>query len=443
MLNKTIRFITTDIWRIRLARAPRKKSLLLRPLRICILAVRGFDEDKCSLKASALTFYTLLSIVPVMAMFFGIAKGFGFERLFEEQLLLKFQGQEEVIQRIIAFANNLLANTRGGLIAGIGVVFLFWTVIKLLGNIEYAFNDIWGIKKGRSLGRKLSDYLSAMLVCPVLVITAGSVTVAITGQVSLIMQKLTILQAFGPLLYAGLKILPYLFMWVLFSFLYIFIPNSRVHIGAGIMGGIAAGTLYQVIQGLYISLQISVAQYNAVYGGFAALPLFLVWLQISWLIVLLGAEIAFACQNEHTYEFEPDCLHISHDFKQLLSLRVANLLVVNFQNCGQPQTADSIVRRLDIPVRLAHTLLDELVACGIISEIKVADEKSTAYQPACNVERLTIRQVVDTLERHGNNNVPVIQSAELEKISTALNAFRNQLSESTDNIYLKDISNSE
>ncbi|MBW2575073.1 MAG: YihY/virulence factor BrkB family protein, partial [Deltaproteobacteria bacterium] len=187
--SKIINFIKTDIWRIKIKSLPRKKSFFIKQLRILLLATRGFGQDKCSLQASALTFYSVLSIVPVVAMAFGIAKGFGFQKLFEKLLFEKFPGQEEVMMRVVDFARSLLENTKGGMIAGIGIVFLFWTVIKLLSNIERSFNDIWEIKKARTYGRKFGDYLSIILISPILVILSSSATVFITTQITLITEK--------------------------------------------------------------------------------------------------------------------------------------------------------------------------------------------------------------------------------------------------------------
>src|SRR5512135_3422862 len=177
MIRKIMRFLTNDLWRIRTRDLPRHRVMLVHPLRVVMRAWRGFDEDKCQLRASALTFYTLLSMVPVVAMAFGIAKGFGFENLLQKLILERLQGQEAVANQIIDFANKFLANARGGLIAGIGVAVLFWTVIQVLGNIESSFNDIWGVKQSRTLMRKLADYLSIMLICPVLLIVSSSATI--------------------------------------------------------------------------------------------------------------------------------------------------------------------------------------------------------------------------------------------------------------------------
>ena len=304
MFSRILHFIRVDIWRIRLRNLPPKKSFLIKQLRIVLLALRGFGDDKCLLRASALTFYSLLSIVPVLAMAFGIAKGFGLEtelvaRLSE--LPERFPGQEKVLNDVIESAKNLLENTKEGVIAGIGVAVLFWTIIKVLGNIEKSFNDIWGVKKARSIGRKLSDYLSMMLVCPILFVMSSSVTVFIAGQIRLVTEKIALLGAISPFIFAILRLFPYCVIWIMFSFLYIFMPNTKVNFRSGILAGIVAGTTYQVVQWVYITFQIGVTKYNAIYGSFAALPLFLVWLQLSWLIVLFGEEISFAYQNVDTY----------------------------------------------------------------------------------------------------------------------------------------------
>ena len=303
MVSKVIDFLKTDIWRIRLENYSRNKSFFLRQLRIIVLAVRGFAEDKCKFRASALTFYSLLSIVPVIAMMFGIAKGFGLEKRVETELLQKMQGpgQQEVAVKIITFANSLLENAKGGFIAGVGVAFLFWTIIKVLSNIENSFNDIWGVKKPRTLGRRFSDYLSVMLVCPFLMIMASSATVVISSQVRVIIQQSALLSAVAPLILFTLKLLPYCTIWITFTFIFIFMPNTKVRLRSGFLGGVVAGTIFQMVQWIYINFQIVTAKYSAIYGGFAALPLFLLWLQISWLVVLFGAELSFAHQNVETY----------------------------------------------------------------------------------------------------------------------------------------------
>ncbi|MDP2604813.1 MAG: YihY/virulence factor BrkB family protein [Deltaproteobacteria bacterium] len=308
-VSKSVQFLKTDIWRLRANKLPASKSFWINQLRIVLLAVRGFNEDKCQLRASALTFYSLLSIVPVVAMAFGIAKGFGLEKILEAQIIEGLEGQEDVAERIIGFARSLLENAKGGAIAGVGIAVLFWTVIKVLGNIEDSFNDIWGIKKARAFGRKLADYLSVMMICPFLLITASSIAVLLTTRITSIIENLSFLGYAGDVAIFTLRILPYAVIWVVFTFVYVFMPNTKVNFKAGLWAGIFAGTVYQVAQYAYIEFQVGVSKYGAIYGSFAALPLFLVWLQVSWLIVLFGAEVSFAHQNVETYEFEPDCLN--------------------------------------------------------------------------------------------------------------------------------------
>ncbi len=438
-ISRFIDFMKDDIWRIRLENLPRKKSFFIKQLRIFLLSTRGFAEDKCYLRASALTFFSLISIVPVVAMSFGIAKGFGFEKLLQKRLLEQFAGQGEIVMKIIDFAHSLLADTKGGLLAGVGVIVLFWAVIKVLGNIESSFNDIWGIKEARPLGRKFSDYLSVILLCPILMIMASSVTVFITTQVTLITEKVALLGIFSAVIFSVLKLLPYCLIWILFTFLYIFIPNTKVHFSSGILAGIIAGTIYQIVQWAYIIFQVGAAKYNAIYGSFAALPLFLIWLQLSWLIVLFGAELSFAHQNVDTCEFESDSLRISDYFKKLLSLQTCHLLVRNFAKGTGPLTATEISKRLDIPIRLVHQILYELVACGIISDRRTEEYKELTYQPARDINTLTIKFVVESLEDRGIDNIPVAQTAGLKVISEILQTFREEIKTSRINTLLKDI----
>ena len=434
-----IQFLQTDIWRIRASTLSGQRSFWIRQLRIVLLALRGFAEDKCQLRASALTFFSLLSIVPVVAMAFGIAKGFGFEKMLQEKIMTQLQGQEEVAAKVINFAQTLLANTQGGVIAGIGIVILFWTVIKVLGNIESSFNDIWGIKKGRSMGRKFSDYLSIMLICPFLLIMSSSVTVLITSQVTLIVEKLAFLGPLGALILTSLRILPYAAVWFMFTFVYVFMPNTKVNIRSGLMAGIIAGTIYQMVQWGYITFQIGASKYGAIYGSFAALPLFLIWLQISWLVVLLGAEISFAEQNVDTYEFESDSLKVSYSFKKLLALNITHVCVKLFHEGKTPPTAAKLSHELEIPIRLIRQVIFELVEAGVLAEVKLNGTQETAYHPARDLDGLTVQNVIDLLDRRGSDMIPIAQTETLQTFRKTLAQFHDTVAGLPANARLKDI----
>jgi len=439
MFARFVSFVKTDIWRMRLKDHSPGKSFLIRLVRIVVLALRGFDENKCMFRASALTYYTLLSIVPVIALMFGIAKGFGLQKQVETLLLAKMEGQQEVVTRIIDFANSLLANTSGGFIAGVGVAFLFWTIIRVLSNIERSFNDIWGVVKPRSFARKFGDYLSIILVCPILLAIAGSATVFVSSQIRLIVEKVPLLQNLGPLFWMLFKLLPYCTIWVAFTFIFIFMPNTRVKFKSALIGSIVAGTIFQLVQWIYINFQIGVARYGAIYGSFAALPLFLIWLQTSWLVVLFGAEVSFAHQNVETYEFEPDCLSVSRSFKTLLSLLVTQRLVHRFCDGEKPSDASGLSHELDIPVRLVRQILYELSESGVASEVRKGEDKELAYQPAIDLDKVTVKFVIDHLERRGTSDIPVAKSNELDKLSDSLRQFGQIIEKSPANVLLKSL----
>ena len=333
----------------------------------------------------------------------------------------------------------MLDETRGGLLAGIGVVLLFWLIIKLLGNIEESFNDIWGIKQARTYGRKLSDYLSVMLICPVLLILSGSITVFITTQIEQITQKIDLLGPISPLISLLVKSIPLCVIWLLFTFVYIFMPNTKVRFRAGLLGGIIAGLTYQIVQWGYITFQIGVSKYGAIYGSFAALPLFLIWLQISWLIVLFGAEISFAFQNVDTYEFEPDCLRVKPSFKRLLALQIAHACIKNFHNGDKPRSAEQISHDLEIPIRLVNQILFELVQCQVLSEARETSDSEALFLPAMNIDKLSINYVIQALDNLGTGDIPVAQSQELNKLSGCLAEFTETIGKSQANLLLKDI----
>jgi membrane protein len=434
-----IRFLKKDIWSLRPRDLSRGKFLLIRNLKIVLLAFKGFNEDKCGLRAKALTFYSMMSVVPVLALAFGISKGFGMQEMLEKEIIEKMKGQEEVLKFIIGFADKMLEQVKGGIIAGIGVLFLLYTVFKLLQNIEESFNDIWGVPHSRSFSRRLSDYLSVLFIGPILFILSSSTTVFIKTQITDITEKITLLGPVSPLILLSLNILPFFVIWLLFTFVYIYMPNTRVRYKSGVLGGIAAGTMYVLWQFIYLTLQIGVSRYGAIYGSFAVIPLFMIWLQVSWLIVLFGAEIAFAHQNVDTYEMEAMSENVSIALKMVLAIRIAGMCVQNFVKGESPLSGKQISDALELPVRLTNKLLSDLVECHVLSETKGKDEKLTYYQPARDVAGLTIHDVIMAIERLGDNSIIYADSEELEKIKRYYTDLDSITARSEANILLKDI----
>jgi membrane protein len=432
-------YLKTDMWRLRLEELPRWKAFFIRQLRVFVLAVRRYTEDRCMQRASSLTFYSLLSIVPVFAMIFGIAKGFGFDKLLEKQLYNEFSGQQAVLDRIINFSHSLLAQTQGGVIAGIGLIVLFWSVLKVLNNIEAAFNEIWEVHEGRRWSRKFSDYMSVMLISPILVVLSGSATVFIQTRVTAVTERLRVLDMIGPVIFLLLKFTPYILIWVLFSLIYLIMPNTKVSYKAAVPAGIIAGTLYQLAQWAYIGFQIGAARYSAIYGSFAALPLFLMWIQISWWIALFGAELSYSYQNIDSYEFDPEQLNISPGYRKLLTLYVFHRIVKHFLNGEPPLKSDEISNRLDMPTTVVKRILADLVESGLVSEIIVAGNEDVAYQPARDIHQLTISAVLETLEHSGSDKLPVAENSELRELENALHDLQLAMEKSEANRLLIDI----
>ncbi len=435
MSLKIKEFLEKGIWKIRLKGKPSGKTFFIRQLRILLIAIRGFAEDKVQLRASALTFYTLLSVVPVLAMIFGIAKGFGFDEHLKTMLQEKLSEHKEILVEIIKFADRTLKNVKGGFIAGTGLVVLIWSVMKVLGNIENAFNNIWQIKKSRGFSRKFSDYLSLVVVAPILVFVSSGFTV--TQDNTFIQGNLLVY--LGPLFKFLVWILSFTLIWFVFTLLYIILPNTKVNFKPAFAGGVIAGSMFQVLQWAYVNFQSLLSGYGAIYGSFAALPLFLMWMQFSWLIMLFGAEIAFAYQNVENYEHEADVLNISTHFKRILSLLIAHQIIKNFAN-GQPaMTSNEISHKLDIPVRLVREIIYELYEAKILSETITRNVKELAYQPAQDPRRLTIRYVMQCLDKRGIDSIPIDSSDELKSISGIINAFENELEKSPKNVLLRDL----
>ncbi len=434
-----VHFITVDIWRVPLEELPKRKSFLYKQLRILILAYRGFKEDRVQLRASALTYYTMLSIVPVLALIFGIARGFGIETLIQEELMKSFEGQREVLKWLLNFADKMLEMTSGGWIAGIGLLILFWSVIQVLGNIEGAFNQIWQIGKSRSYLRKLSDYFAILLFAPLLMILSGSFTVVITARLSEIAEGNSILGYIGPALITLMRLAPYVMMWLLFTLLYLVMPNTKVKFGAALLAGIVAGTLFQVIQWGYVTFQVGVSRYNAIYGSFAALPLFMIWVHLSWLIVLFGAELSFAYQNVRQYEFEADTETISLTLYRKVLLLVMTIIVKRFANGDPPMTYETLCEELKLPVRLVRRILNELLETGLLVETFTDDPRERGYLPAMDIHRITVYLVLSRWQDRGSHHIRIPDAEEYHAVERSLEEMEDAVRATAGNRLLLDL----
>lgn len=410
----------------------RFSAYIINFIRLFIISTREFIRDKCQEKASALTYYSLLSVVPVAAMAFGLAKGFGFDKTLQTQLETKLSGHEEAVKWITDFAMSYLNNTKGGMIAGVGFAMVLWSVMNVLGNIEASFNDIWKIKRPRSFIRKFSDYISIMLVAILFLVSSGSVIVLFSVKLS----ELPILSYLG---YFFANLIPYVLVWISFTMVFFIMPNARVKFQSALFGGIIAGTLFQLLQFGYIHFQVGVTRYNAIYGSFAALPLFLVWMQWSWLIVLYGAEISFAHQNAKSLIYETDSTRISFTYKRLVAVLIMHNVITSFKDGLPPMNSSQLSVVLKLPIRLVKTMLYDLVHCGLLSEINYDNSGSAYYQPAYDINTISIGRVLDILQNQGFSNLDVLSIEKSAKIKTLLDGFDAQIRVVENDVLLKDI----
>ncbi|MDR2036571.1 MAG: YihY/virulence factor BrkB family protein [Bacteroidales bacterium] len=438
IFNQVKHFITDEVWSVRLDDYPPGIARLLKYLRVILVSFRRFFEDKVQLRASGLTYYSLLALVPILAMGFGIAKGFGFDKDLEQRLIDNFKGQEEVLNWLISFVHSALDNVKGGVIAGVGMVVLFWSVMKVLGNIESSFNDIWQIKKHRSYVRKFTDYLSLMLVAPILIIAASSGTVYVATQISNISAQIELFNI-SPFLVFLMKLFPYVMVWLSFTLLYMIMPNTKVSFKSALIAGIVAGTAFQVVQWLYIDLQLFMSRNNAIYGSFAAIPLLLIWLQMSWLIVLLGAEISFANQNIDLYELENESLQISSYAHRAYNILLLQKIVQRFIDGKVPLTAQAIAARMKLPIRLVRMVMADLLSANLITEVHTDKEKIRAFMPAKDIQRYTIKYITESLDKSGNNRILHKPSEDMKKVLHIQERFLDVIQHVPENILIQDL----
>ena len=432
-----INFVKHDIWLLNDQSLSPFQAGIVKLIKIVILSTQSFSRDLCPLRASALTLYSLLSIVPVIAMLFGIAKGFGFEKILEQWLIEQAPKQDTLIFQLISFARNQLDSTKGDVVAGIGVVVLFWTIISVISNIEESFNYIWKIGKGRSIKRKFSDYLSLMLLAPVILIASSSITVFLKAKITWLVTFIH-LPAYGTwLVIQVLSLSPIMLLIGLFSFMFIFMPNNKVDLRVGIIAGIVTGIFYNLLQWAYLSLQIGVSSYNAIYGSFAALPLFVVWLQIGWMIVLMGCEVAFFLQNYEIYSTNNQYSHLSTSLKKVIALQITHLIIKNFSQLNKASTAAELATKLAIPDTIIRAILLKLIASHLIVEFNNQDELETYYQPAVSINILTVAYVIKALEQTGQNDLLSIHPEKLSE--KPIIDFRELMTASHQNCLLKDL----
>lgn len=418
-IQNTRKFVEEDLWKIKIKNLPKRKAWFYKQIRIWVITISEFNKDKCGEKASALTYFSLISFVPVVAMAFGIAQSFGLDKYLESEMQNYLAGQDDVYKFVKGFSDRMLANTSGGVITGISTVFLFYAVGRLMNNIEMAFNSIWNTKKGRSLKRKVTDYLSVILLGPIILILSSSATVYITTSVETLTESISVLGFFKPIIMFLIKLIPYTLIWFLLFLFYLVFPNTTVKIKPALIAGILTGTVFQLTQFLWLKGQVYLTTYSVVYGTFAALPLFLIWLQLSWTILLFGAEFAFAVQSVGTWSYDNEKLTMNLKTKRKMTLLVLRKIVRHFEQYDDSISFEQLCEELEVPRRFIREVLEDLINSKLVRRLSNESEEELLI-PGMDIHKLDVFTVYDKLQVLGMDSLPQVDQnegfKEIEKI---------------------------
>lgn len=425
-LQSRLQFYTKDIWKISQEEVSPLRWKWYRSIMIVQLTIQRFVKDKVAVRASALTYSTLLSIIPLLAILFGIARGFGVDQMIEEQL--RGEISQEQADLVFTWVNSYLKHVQSGIFVGVGLIMLFWTLMMLIDNIERSFNYIWQVEKARTIFRKITDYFSMILLLPLLIVISSGLTIFMTTYIRNFEEFLLL----APILRFLLSCVPYLLTSLMFLGLYLFMPNTSVKFRHAWIPALVAGLGFQAFQFFYINSQIWISNYNAIYGSFAAIPFFLLWAQISWTICLFGAEMSFASQNLASYNFSNETDNISRSSYDLFSTIILTDIAKRLHANESPLTAEELSKRHHIPIRLTQKILYHLVDMKFLAETTTGRKhmKEVRYIPCVDIHQLTLGMLLDKLDEHGSQDFNIKREAYLSTIN-ALQYARQKTIDST------------
>ena len=428
-------FLNVGIWRITEDEVSKPRRILYDAIKILIISIKEFTQGRLVVRASALTYNTLFSIIPLLAILFAIVRGLGFSNLLEIQMKNGFGAQTPAMTTILGFIDSYLSHTKSGVFIGVGLIMLLWTILTLINNIERTFNTIWQVKKPRTIYRKMTDYFSMLLLTPIFLVLSSGISIFMSTMIN----KMDGFIILGPVLKLCLNLIPFLIIWLMFTALYSYMPNTRVKLKHCIIPGILAGSAAQFFQYLYIGSQIWVSRYNAIYGSFAAIPMFLLWTQITWSICLFGAELSYVSQNIKNYYFNNEIKNISRRYHDFLCILIMSLICKRFQTEKPPYTADDLSQSHKIPIKLVNKIIYELIDINVIKETPVNNETDhMAYIPAIDINKLSVGMLINKIDSKGSEDFK-IRMNESNKAWDTLKGFRKEYYKDTDNILLKDI----
>ena len=374
------------------------KRLGYRIIRTIVLVVRGFTSKNLNDTAKALTFSLIFAVVPILAMVVAVAKGFGVADIIEKQLNASFLGETNMVPTIMAMVERYLETAQGGVFIGIGILILLWAVYSFFQSVETAFNRIWNVKKSRSILRQATTYIAIVVLIPVLIVCSAGLNIFVRSTVESAIQATAFLEFLQT---GGVKFLQFLMCWLLFTVMYIAVPNTKVRFMSALIPGILMGTLFQLLQMLSVYLIALLSRTSIVYGAFATIPILMTWLQYTSLLILIGAQMSYAIQNNEEFEYEQDLNTMSRRYKDFIMLYLLSTIIKRFEVDEAPLTAHELAIRDHLPIRLVNRLLGRMVETGILREVYNEGDEDKCYQPALDTHKISVGMVIERIDAQG------------------------------------------
>lgn len=397
-----VNFVRYDMWRRSTAELDTKaKRIGYQAIRTVVLVARGFTSKNLNDKAKSLTYSLIFAIVPILAMIVAVAQGFGVADVIEQQLNDSFLGETNMVPTIMEMVQRYLDTAQGGVFIGIGLLILLWAVYSFFESVETAFNRIWNVHRSRSILRQLTTYIAIVVLIPVLIVCSAGINIFLHST----LENLPHMAALDHVFHKnGVQLVQFIICWALFTWMYVAIPNTKVRFLPALIPGVLMGTLFQLLQMLSVYLIAMLSRTSIVYGAFATIPILMTWLQYTSLLILIGAEMSYAIQNNEEFEYEHDLNRMSRRYKDFVTLYLLCSIVRRFDNNEEPYTAHELAIRDKLPIRLVNRLLSRLVETKVLTEIATEGKEEKTYQPALDTHKISIGLVIDRIEKQGTED---------------------------------------
>lgn len=403
------------------------------------LSIQSFLNKDLQSTACAMAFRTLLAIVPALALLFAVGRGFGFDNLLKSSLLDYFPAQHEVLERGFSFVDSYLNQASGGIFVGVGILFLLWTLLSLVSSAETALNKIWNVQ-GRTLWRQVTDYTAIFFILPILIICSTGINVLMSSALQVVIP----FDFMTPLVSTLVDSASVVLIWLFFAGVYKLLPNANVKFSNALIAGILSGTAFTILQWLFVSGQIYVSKYNAIYGSFAFLPLFMLWMQLVWVITLAGAVLCFSSQNFVLYSYSTQISKISFDYRRKILLAVMYVICRRYKKGDTPPDVNDFTRLYGFPIKLVSQIVEELRHCGLALKVEVNEKThQVGYVPAIDLQELTVGKMLKALRSDGDDNFLPDFDKDFERVSKIIDKISNNLYDNYNDIRVVDLDFSE